>query len=338
MREKRKDPKHPSKKTAVVLFVAAGLAAGFLAGYMIKSRPEVVGSKSLREDTDQYKFIHPLLAVDRTDAGTPSPQYAALQKEVNAYINTQKNSGALTDASVYFINYGKSGSFALNQDEGYDPASMLKVVIMVGYLKESDTDPSILNQQFVYEPSIAQLLEAVPFEDPTKMTVGGTYVVSDLINKMIIDSDNGAMNLLLAHIDNAYLTSVYTELGLKAPEAGQPFTISSAEYSLFFRILYNGTYLSDASSEKALSILSQATFANGLVAGVPAGTVVAHKFGEHITGSGDTIQSVELHDCGIVYTNGGPYLLCVMTRGKSLDQLQTTIAAISKMVYQQVSS
>jgi beta-lactamase class A len=185
-----------------------------------------------------------------------------------------------------------------------------------------------------YLPSIAQNLDSIPFEDPTKLTVGQTYVVNDLINKMIIESDNGAMNLLLSHIDNSYLSEIYTEIGLKAPAPGAPYTISPADFSLFFRILYNGTYLSDASSEKALSILSQATFENGLLAGLPAGTTVAHKFGERIIGSGDQITSVELHDCGIIYANQGPYLLCVMTRGKSLNSLANTISNISKMVYQ----
>jgi len=326
-----------SSKTSVLWILVClfiGIILGFFFGYYIKPKTEISSTTSIREDTNQYKFIDPLLAVIRTDDTVPSANYATLQKNVLAYIAGQKKNGAVTDTSVYFINYKKGGLFTIDPDGQYDPASMLKVVIMIGYLKESDTDPSILDAQLTYLPSIAQNLEAVPFEDPTKLTVGDTYVVSDLINKMIIDSDNGAMNLLLSHIDNSYLTTIYTEIGLKAPAVGMPYTISPADFSLFFRILYNGTFLSDYSSEKALSILSEATFKDGLVAGLPAGAVVAHKFGERVTGSGDQIESVELHDCGIVYANQGPYLLCVMTRGKNLNSLSTTIATISKMVYQ----
>ena len=332
-----KKENNPSSKKSIVWILAClflGILLGFWFGYYIKPKTEVSSTTSIREDTDQYKFIDPLLAVNRTDDTVPSPNYVALQKNVMSYIASQKKSGAVTDTSVYFINYKKGGLFTIDPDGQYDPASMLKVVIMIGYLKESDTNPSILDEQFTYLPSIAQSLDAVPFEDPTKLTVGNTYVVSDLINKMIIDSDNGAMDLLLNNIDNSYLSQIYTEIGLKAPAPGEPFTISPADFSLFFRILYNGTFLSDASSEKALSILSQATFKNGLVAGLPAGTVVAHKFGERVIGRGDQIESVELHDCGIVYANQGPYLLCVMTRGKNLNSLATTIATISNMVYQ----
>jgi len=313
--------------------IVGGLV-GFGFGYYLKPKTEVALTTSLREDTNQYKFIDPLLVVNRSDDNIPSANYVALQKSVETYIANQKKSGMVTNTSVYFINYKKGGLFTIDPDGQYDPASMLKVVIMIGYLKESDGDPSILNQELTYFPSIAQNLVSIPFEAPTKLVVGQTYLVSDLINQMIINSDNGAMDLLLSHIDNSYLSEIYTEIGLKAPAAGAAYTISPADFSLFFRILYNGTYLSDESSEKALSILSQATFANGLLAGLPPGTTVAHKFGERIIGEGDQITSVELHDCGIIYANQGPYLLCVMTRGKSLNSLATTIATISKMVYQ----
>ncbi|MDR3519275.1 MAG: class A beta-lactamase-related serine hydrolase [Candidatus Pacebacteria bacterium] len=322
----------------IVGFLFLGGLLGFGIGYCLKPKTEIVSTTSLREDTNQYKFIDPLLLVNRSDDNIPTPGYVALQKSIESYIVSQKKANVVTDTSVYFINYKKGGLFTIDPDNQYDPASMLKVVIMIGYLKESDTDPSILNQELTYFPSIAQNLESIPFEDPSKLVVGQTYLVSDLINQMIVNSDNGAMNLLLSHIDNSYLSEIYTEIGLKAPAPGAPYTISPADFSLFFRILYNGTYLSDASSEKALSILSQATFSDGLLAGLPAGTVVAHKFGERVIGSGDQITSVELHDCGIVYANQGPYLLCVMTRGKNLNSLAATIATISKMVYGYVPS
>jgi len=322
---------------AIVGCLLVGGAAGFAAGHYLKSAP-VSNTQSIRENTDQYKFIHPLLAVSRTDMSTPSPQYTKLAGSVNAFIAKQKASAAVSSASVYFVNYGKSGSFAINQNEAYDPASMLKVVIMVAYLKESDTDPAILDGYLTFTPNIEKSLESVPFQDPSALAVGQMYSVESLIERMIIDSDNGAMNILLANIDDAYLSQVYVNLGLEGPEANSEYKISANDYSLFFRVLYNGTYLSNANSEKALSILSKSTFADGLVAGLPSEAIAAHKFGEHVNGTGDHITSVELHDCGIIYTNGGPYLLCVMTKGASLDSLKQTISGISKLVYQAASA
>ena len=337
---KEHNPKTAKQSKPVFLagaLLAVGLIAGFASGYFLRPKSPANATVAIRENTAQYKFIDPLLAVSRSDMSTPSPQAAPLAKSVNAFIASQTQNGTLIGASVYFASYGKNGSFAINQNAPYDPASMLKVVIMVAYLKESETDSALLNQQLTYNAAIQEVAESIPFQDPTHLAVGATYSIAELINKMIIDSDNGAMDLLLNHMDSGYLNQIYSDLGLQTPQTAATYTISANDYSLFFRVLYNATYLDAANSEKALSILSQATFANGLVAGLPAGTVVAHKFGERINGSGDRIDSVELHDCGIVYYSHNPYILCVMTKGKDLKTLSSTISGISKIVYNNIA-
>ena len=70
-------------------------------------------------------------------------------------------------------------------------------------------------------------------------------------------------------------------------------------------------------SEKALNLLSQAKYAEGLSGGIPQNIKIAQKFGEHINLTKTMIQplSVELHNCGIVYLPNNPYILCIMTKG-----------------------
>ena len=83
--------------------------------------------------------------------------------------------------------------------------------------------------------------------------------------------------------------------------------------------------------------MTQTSFTEGLVAGVPSSTPVAHKFGIVSFFRGTTVTSRELHDCGIVYAPSHPYLLCVMTRGSSqLGSMEQTISDISNAVYQTV--
>ena len=79
-----------------------------------------------------------------------------------------------------------------------------------------------------------------------------------------------------------------------------------------------------------LNLLSQSTFNLGIVAGVPQGIVVAHKFGER--GFSDPNIPNQLHDCGIVYAKK-PYLVCIMTQGQDYNTLAGEIADISKMIY-----
>ena len=117
------------------------------------------------------------------------------------------------------------------------------------------------------------------------------------------------------------------------------YKISASDYSLFFRVLYNATYLSDDYSEEALSILGKATFNQGITEPLPKGTVVAHKFGVRVYSTPDTSNNssaLELHDCGIVYLPNNPYFLCVMTHGSSLGALETRIQGISSLVYNAV--
>ncbi|MEI6400321.1 MAG: serine hydrolase [bacterium] len=319
-----------------IVYTVALLGIGFVVGYVVKPS-QIVSSKAIRENTNKYTFIHPLLAVNRQD-DTPSPQFNDLYNSVDKLIDQKKKTTSLIDSSVYFISYDKNnGSFAINQDQKYSPASLLKVVIMIAYLKKSETYQNILNQKIVYTATIEQTLEKVPFETPSNLMIGQSYSFSELINRMIVDSDNGAKNILLSHIEDEYLNQVYSDLNLKGPSDNTDYTISVKDYALFLRVLFNATYLSDVNSEKALAILSKATFDKGLSIGVPSGTVIAHKFGEHINGKNDSIDSIELHDCGIVYYPKNPYLVCVMTRGKDIKVLQNTIGEISKTIYDFVS-
>jgi len=96
----------------------------------------------------------------------------------------------------------------------------------------------------------------------------------------------------------------------------------------FFRVLYNGTYLNNQSSEFALQLLSQSDFNQGIVAGLDRPMVVAHKFGERILGN-----TAQLHEYGIVYLDGQPYLLGVMSSGSNLKDLSEVIATISQRAY-----
>ena len=79
-----------------------------------------------------------------------------------------------------------------------------------------------------------------------------------------------------------------------------------------------------------LEILSKTDYKKGLLAGLPEGITVAHKFGERAYSDSNIKQ---LHECGIVYITGSPYLVCIMTRGTDFDQLASVIAEISSVIY-----
>ncbi len=161
-----------------------------------------------------------------------------------------------------------------------------------------------------------------------------TYTIRQLLDRLTIYSDNNAKDLLHDNIDQNSVNDVFTDLGLQAPglqDTGD--SMSTKDYSLFFRVLYNATYLNKEMSELALSILSHTKFNVGLQAGMPASTTIAHKFGHRAFSTPVDGVTEELHDCGIVYESPDPYFICVMTKGWNVQDLESVIANISKTIH-----
>ncbi|MBI5530196.1 MAG: serine hydrolase [Candidatus Doudnabacteria bacterium] len=319
-----------------------GLSLGYFSAYKIQKNKDQALFDSIRPvrlNSENFKYINPLLGYS-IPSSKEFQEFKPLNDKISSYISAQTKQDNTTKISVYFRDLNKGRWIGINENEKYDPASMLKVVIMVAFYKEAENNPEILSKKIDYNKSLDEIIKDVPYQTPSTLQVGQSYSTDNLIEKMIINSDNGAKNALLANIDNSSLRDVYTDLGIDPPsDTDSNYKISAKAYSSFFRILYNATYLTPALSEKALNLLSQAEFNEGLVAGVPTGTKVSQKFGEHVnTDSSGQSTSTELHDCGIVYLPNNPYALCIMTEGQDINNLEKIIRDISSLVYKNVTS
>lgn len=341
MRAKEKSGLLERPWLALSLVLLAGLIFGYLvAGIRFSSREKSLIDQihPVRANNAAYTFINPLLGYS-----IPNTQqfnnFQNLQQQLGIFTDAQKQKGAATDISIYFRDMNLGRWTGLDENEKYDPASMLKVAIMFAYYKQAEIDPQILSQSIVYSNALDSQINDIPFQTPSELKVGKSYSVEQLIETMIIDSDNGAKNALLADVSDSALNAVYSDLDIPAPSDNAAYTISPKDFSLFFRILYNASYLDQPLSEKALQLLNRATYKDGLLAGVPGGIKVAQKFGEHINYDDNKNPTTsELHDCGIVYYPAHPYVLCVMTKGTSLDALTSIIKNVSQIVYQNIDS
>jgi len=317
--------------------LAIGLCVGAAAGYMegkagIESMANSIKQSlvPIEEKGTPYNFVHPLLAY-RTPEATILGDYISLKSSLQKITDSAINNGNAPRVSIYFRDLDAGRWVGINQDATYYPASLLKVPTLIAYYKEAEEDPSIFSQDIKYDPRV---VPSDPFLAPSKLVAARGYSVADLITRMITDSDNGATFTLLDRINPDFLNAVYTALGIQNPgDDSANYQISARTYGLFFRILYNATYLLPQYSERALKLLSQATFADGIVAGVPKGTTIAHKYGEHVLSQNGSATGVELSDCGIVYYPAHPYLLCVMTSAKDVPAASAVIANISRAAY-----
>ncbi len=272
----------------------------------------------------------------QVDAGMPTrfPEESELEAKIKDLIATEQKDGNVDDVSVYFNRLNDGLWTAVNENELYAPASILKVPVMMAYLKMAESDPSVLTRSITYLHTSYDTVDNNDFPPPTPIIKGQSYSADYLLRRMIVYSGNKSMDLLYQNIDPDSLAAVFSDLGVPVPDptnASDTMTVKQA--ASFFRSLYFFSYLDRASSEQTLELLSQAAFTQGLVQGVPSGTIVAHKFGERgIPEEGTTVVR-ELHDCGIVYYPGDPYLLCVMTRGLQWDSLEKVLGDISRLVY-----
>jgi hypothetical protein len=282
-------------------------------------------SRPIRENSIDYKFINPLLAIDNSK--TNFPELNPLKKSLEDYINDNISNSKASQISVYFRDVNTIKWAGVNENALYSPGSMLKVATLMAYLKTVNQNPILIQKKFYYQPKDdpGQFYKPKPLKE-------GYYESQTLLKQMIINSDNIAMGILDQELLDPIL-KLYEELDLPTPLGSKEDFMSPIQYSRMFRTLYNATYISRSYSEQALQLLTFTSFDKGIVSGVPASVIVAHKFGEQTFTQNGVVEHRELHDCGIVYFPEHPYLICIMTKGQSFPDLEKVISGISKIAY-----
>lgn len=292
------------------------------------TKPEKSTIKELRQ-SGTHKFINPLLECDNYYP-TKNASLELLENQLQTYVASATRSKRAVKISLYFRDLNNGPWIGINENEYYSPASLLKVPIMIAALKHAETTPDFLKRKIKYtQPTDDNVVPNI--KDQELIKPGNSYTVEQLIEFMIISSDNEAKNMILMNLPEAVVNNTYHDLGIIVPGVRTPEDFMSVkDYSAFFRILYNATYLNRTMSEKALEILSRAKFTAGLRNGVPEGVLVCNKFGER--GMPGT-NFKQLHDCGIIYGSGSPYLVCVMTQGEDWEELAAIISELSSLIY-----
>ena len=318
---------------AGVWVLGTGMAAGWYGHHAWEerelARPERRGLRSLREPT--HRFTQPLVECDLRRNSPENRALSSFHGAVDSLVARLREDGRASEMTVYFREFNDGLWFSSGEDVQYTPASLRKVPLMVALLKQSERQPGLLDKLVRYDgaQALAELQNIPPKE---RLETGRDYPIYELIRRMIVYSDNDAYDLLMREADERILREVYGGLGSGLDDSARGAELRSVvAYSAFFRVLFNGSYLSWELSERALALLAKAEFRQGLVAGVPPHVPVAHKFGEHHDSG-----VYQFHHCGIVYYPEHPYLLCVMSRGTALPGLMGAVEEVSRLVYASV--
>lgn len=323
----------------VISFFVAGVFLGSLSIYLWLNT-EALPLIKIHLQSPGYKYINPLLAVD-LEQGDKFSQNKALQLKLNQLFDAYKSAHLITNASIYFRDIEPALWVDINSEKKFSPGQLLKLPIMISYFKLAETDPAILDERLTYygrgDDTQNQSKNLFPIPLEGKLERGKAYTVRELIRKMVVFANNEAANLLFDAIDKDSLNEVFSDLGIdfREDKTTQDF-ISLKTYTLFFRILYNATYLNREYSEKALELLVETDNSVGLSTTIPKNIPTANRYGgRSLTNATDGSQ-FELHDCGITYYPAHPYLLCAMAQGKSLENLEKFLKEIGDAVFKEM--
>lgn len=263
------------------------------------------------------------------DVSCESDALQSLKQQLTDYIDNQKAAGKISRASVYYKELNSLHWTSANGSELYYPGSMMKVPLLLTILKQAQRDKTLLEQKIQYQAA-SKMKVFVPVQQP--MEVGKFYTVQELLERMILFSDNDATSMLFSIYNKQLYDDLFLKLSIPVQDPEDLFyRVSPADMSKFFRVLYNASYLSSLYSEYALDLLTKSNFREGIVQGIPSSTKVAHKFGERFT----TSDLVQLHESAIVYRGSASYAVTIMTEGNSVDDLKAILGALSKICFEQ---
>jgi beta-lactamase class A len=320
-----------------IVCFCAGLTTSWF--FQVKSQPATqLSGTPLR--IEGYSLISPLLVCD-SKLNETTQSLRPLQRQLEQIIDDGRKDGSITTAAVYFRDLSSGAEVGINTNERFFPASLKKIPVMIGHFKkgERNSESLLARKTFTDTTDHNANVAIKPAEAPR---AGEVYSNFELIEMMIKHSDNNSYHTLLRELSEQSYSKIYRDMQVHYPDSNLAIDdyITPFQLSLFFRTLYNATYLTPEYSEIALRIMTEATYRKGLAAGLPESVIAAHKFGAAEVKEATTLPHGELHDCGIIYHEKNPYILCVMTKSQSLDisKVETIIAKLSAATFKHVDS
>jgi len=320
--------KQAVKKTfSVLVLLGLGFCSGWYADVWYEKHFHPLGKTVHRSG---FRFISPLLDVELPEGYNVRNEPIPFKHKVKELVDQQIKSGKVREMSVYYRDLSDGPWFGINEKVVYNPASMMKVPVMVAWLKRAEKDPSVLQLKFTFDKNSK---EVPPQNIRPEQTLksGVSYTVDELLRFMMYFSDNKAMSLLYYALPMEEFAYVVDNMDVANESNGVYNSITVKSYSGFFRILYNASFLNDEMSEKALQLMSYQSFPEGFAGSVPNGITVASKFGEF--SEKEIPDVIQLHEFGIIYHPGGPYILGVLTKGNNWKKQAEVIRSVSELVY-----
>jgi beta-lactamase class A len=278
-------------------------------------------------------------------AATPGSDASAGAELRGRVEGLMAESGA--EVALYYRPLDGTDSLLIEPDLRMHAASTMKVPVMIQLYLDRDAGLLSLDDPIPVDPVFQSIVDGSEFsmqidsdsEGELYGRLGEDVSIRELNELMITVSSNFATNLLIKRVDARRVTATMRSLGadsiqvlrgvedLKAFEAGLSNSTTARDLGIIMTALGNGEAGSPGATDEMLETLKRQKFREKIPAGLPQGTVVAHKTGN--------ITRIS-HDAAVVYPpEGRPYVLVVMIRGLDSDDESASLAAsLSRAVWE----
>lgn len=239
-----------------------------------------------------------------------------------------------SSVAIYLKDLRRGREWAFHPDDLFPSASLIKLPVMIAVFEKIHRGELSLNSELALRRRTR-----MGGSGSLKWYRDGTrFKVRHLLEKLIEESDNTAMRILVDEVGLGFLQTQFPKMGLVYTEIyPEGLTLRSGfvryenyttarEMSGLLERIYKGEMVDPVSSELMLEILKKRRpVRSRLAKALPAGWEIAHKTG---------LLRRACHDSAVVFSPEGDYVLTVLTgRNRSYDSAKNFITKVGRITY-----
>jgi beta-lactamase class A len=241
-----------------------------------------------------------------------------LKEDLEGYIKNYKG-----QYGIYYYNIDSGEGFGINDTDEYTAASTIKLPLnlyLYNKIKSGAIDPgsTLTYLKEDYESGTG----GIQYEK-----FGTSYTIDELSRLSIEESDNVAANMLIRNLGVENFKQYMRQVGGVVVRDGENISCPR-DMALYMKLVYEFSKNEGELGQKLMGILMDTQFNDKIPAPLPDNIKVAHKIGNQVG---------VVNDVGIVFADS-PYILAVMSKDVNEEEAAAVIPAISKKVYDYVSS
>ena len=290
----------------------------------------------------KFLFLLSLIAFLAAPSFAQSLNLAAAEQQIQRHV-----AGSHADVGIAFRTLDGKTEWFYHADDSFHAASTMKVPVMIELYREVQAGKLKLSDPLTIHNEFRSIVDGSPYKlDPSDdsesdlyKAKGQTRTLTELCELMITISSNLATNLIIEKLGVENIRATVHSLNAdgmhvlrgvednKAFDKGLNNTTTARALQILLTSIADNTAVGPDASEQMLAILERQKLNEGIPAGLPPGTKVAHKTGE--------ITKIH-HDAAIVFAPR-PFVLVILVRGLSdIKDSSTLMADITRLLYQSI--